>query len=300
MIDRACISLGEHCNLHCKYCHFESRLSHLNQEFDSIEMIAIIDHIRSYISKNSLSSFKIGIVGAGEPMLQFYVIKDLVEYLKSINETRLHLYTITNGLLVTNSVLKFFHEHQDLIALNYSYDGYKEVHDYGREQHDKVLQRINEYEIEFGRKPSINCTIHHMSLMNSEKLLTYFEQLQFPVITFSRIVDSKDPALAISSVEFDAFLQQSKKYNVCVRQHLVGNEHKVDCTMYGNICGVGRTNPFITKLGVYPSGRFYGNPNYRLGSPFDTITDIEFAMKGIQPVERGQCFFDTHNIGGAK
>ncbi len=38
MIDRACISLGENCNINCKYCHFHKRLSKEKQEFSESEM----------------------------------------------------------------------------------------------------------------------------------------------------------------------------------------------------------------------------------------------------------------------
>ncbi|HLW63381.1 MAG TPA: radical SAM protein [Flavobacterium sp.] len=298
MIDRACISLGERCNIHCKYCHFEQRLSKEHQEFDSCEIISIVDNIRQYMDSNQIEKFKIGIVGAGEPMLEFAVIKALVEHIRNVGEKRIFFYTISNSILVNKNILEYFFENRSIIALNYSYDGPEKIHNHGREKHAKVYTRILEYENLFSYKPPINCTIHRLSIENSNELLQHFEAMNFPVVTFSRIVDTNDPKLAISKTEFDGFLELARRYKIVIRQHMPGNEKKIDCTMYGNICGVGRTNIFFTRLGVFPSGRFYGNTKFKLGEFYDKIDSIQMNMNAIVPVEAGTCYFDYHNIGG--
>ena len=114
MIDRACISLGELCNLKCAYCHFQNerngKLSGLPQEFTSDEMIEIADNIHQYTIENNLPVFKIGIVGAGETLLQFEKIRTLIEYIKQKNYTHLQFYTITNGTVFKKDMLDFFFE----------------------------------------------------------------------------------------------------------------------------------------------------------------------------------------------
>ena len=127
MIDRACISLGELCNLKCAYCHFQNesngKLSGLRQEFDSDEMIAIADNIYRYVLEHDVPIFKIGIVGVGETLLQFEKIRTLINHVKQQQYTRLQFYTITNGTVFKKDMLDFFFENQSLIKLNISLDG---------------------------------------------------------------------------------------------------------------------------------------------------------------------------------
>lgn len=64
--------------------------------------------------------------------------------------------------------------------------------------------------------------------------------------------------------------------------------------MYGSLCGVGRTNIFITKRGIYPCGRFYGNEDYNYG-PFDMeLSELEALMKKMKPLKDGECYFDKY------
>lgn len=71
MIDRACISLGETCNLKCAYCHFHNeengKLSGIPEEFTIDELIQIVEKLNEYAINRSVKTFKVGIVGAGEP-----------------------------------------------------------------------------------------------------------------------------------------------------------------------------------------------------------------------------------------
>jgi uncharacterized protein len=61
--------------------------------------------------------------------------------------------------------------------------------------------------------------------------------------------------------------------------------------MYGRLCGVGRTNVFITPEGVYPCGRFYKNNEYLLGAFDSPIGEIEHKMKRLHPVADGKCYY---------
>lgn len=296
MVNRVCISLGENCNIRCKYCHFEKRRTKVKQEFNSNEMIAIINNIRKYMDKYDITSFKIGIVGAGEPILEFDVIKTLIEYVISVNENRIFFYTISNSILVNKNILNFFFENKSLISLNYSYDGPELIHNHGRTKYEEVFSRITEYEKCFGHKPSINCTIHRKSIEYQNELLKHFEDMKFPVITFSKIVDTNDSDFKITDDEYNNFLKETTNYKIKVRQLLPDNEKKIDCTMYGNICGVGRNNIFFTRMGVYPCGRFYGKNKYKLGNFYDELNNIENCMRNITPVAPGECYFNKNNV----
>jgi len=298
MIDRACISLGEKCNLKCSYCHFHNeengKLSGSPQEFSADELIRIINEINDYATNHEVSTFKIGIVGSGEPILQIKKIVALITYVKENNLNRLAFYTITNGTILNNKILNFFSEHRDLIKLCFSLDGYEELHNIGREKYDVVYKGIKKYESVFGAKPPINCTVHNKTIKNKSKLRAYLETENFKDVTFSRLFDSHDIKMTVSEGEYKNLLSEFKGGQFEVRQLDEKNKKKYDCTMYGTLCGVGRTNIFITKKGIYPCGRFYGNEKYNYGAFDMNLNDLEIEMKKMKSLNDGECYFDKY------
>lgn len=294
MIDRACISLGERCNLKCKYCHFHGeytqKLSGQKQEFNEDELGEIIDNINLYHDiKNG--KFKLGIVGSGEPLMEFDKIKYIIDYAKKTS-ANIDFYTITNAILLDNEKLKFFYEHRDIIKLCVSLDGYEELHNIGREKFQKVYEKIKKYESLFGVKPAINCTVHALSIKNKEKLEKFLVDEKFSDITFSRLFDCHDRRLVITADEYNAFLSSFTNSKLKIRQLDPQKAQKYDCTMYGTLCGVGRTNIFITRRGIYLCGRFYGKEEYNEGSFNTPLIEIERRIKRLTPLDARKCCYD--------
>ena len=294
MIDRACISLGERCNLKCKYCHFHGeytqKLSGQRQEFSQDELSEIIDNINSYYDAKN-GKFKLGIVGSGEPLMEFDKIKYIIDYARKIS-ANIELYTITNAILLDSEKLKFFYKHRDIIKLCVSLDGYEELHNIGRENFQKVYEGIKKYEDLFGAKPAINCTVHALSIKNKEKLEKFLVDERFSDITFSRLFDCYDQDLVITTDEYKAFLSSFVNSKLKIRQLDQQKAQKYDCTMYGTLCGVGRTNIFITKQGIYPCGRFYGKEEYNEGSFNAPLIEIENRIKRLTPLDAKKCYYD--------
>jgi uncharacterized protein len=80
LIDRACISLNNRCDLHCRYCHFSGKTesgSKRGADFSSAEVEGIVDNIAEYCKAKNVPTFKLGIVGAGEPLLSFSALAAL-------------------------------------------------------------------------------------------------------------------------------------------------------------------------------------------------------------------------------
>ncbi len=290
MIDRACISLNEICNLNCSYCHFSSRLTHQKQLFSIDEIKKVIDNIAYYVNE---LPFKLGLVGAGEPILFYHLIENIIHYIKQKKYNNISCYIITNGTLLDIKKIRFFYEHQEMINLCFSLDGYEELHNIGREKYKETFDAIKLYEKFFNKKPSINCTVHKYSIKNKEKLFEYFNNNSFHSITFSRLVDSYNANFAISLEEFNSFLLAAQKYKFSSRNFLVIGQNKIDCTMYGAKCGVGRTNIFITKKGIYPCGRFYNNDKYLLGKYDTPLYYIEKNQLQYQDFDNNKCYYDN-------
>lgn len=301
MIDRACISLTSKCQLSCTYCHFDKHIDKTScTDISPVNLEVILRNIINY-SEHNKTNFKIGLVGAGEPLSRFDLIQNAILFAeKNDKNNRLSFYTISNGILVNEEKIKWFHENRDKINLCFSLDGTKEIHDLCRVfanqkgSFDKVMDAINLYKKYFKESPAINSTVHKQTLNKADSVLSFFEE-NFSEVCFSRLVDEESSELNLTKSEFAHFMDSAAKTKLSLRQ--LRKPIKYDCTMYGQLCGVGRTNIFYADGKVYPCGRFIGNKEYELGKETDELNFIENNMKIFSPVENGKCYFDE-KVGG--
>jgi uncharacterized protein len=258
----------------------------------------ILRDILDYSRKHDIAQFKMGIVGAGEPLLNFDKIRQIVEFAEREDSGNIFaFYTITNGTLVNKDMLDFFYNHKQRIALNFSLDGYEELHNYGKAEFKKTVAGIKLYESVFHEKPILNCTVSWQTLNNKEAVIDYFRTNGFEKVNFSQLFDVEDADLAITHQEFVDFLRfVTDTKAIIFRQNRT--EKRYDCRSYGQLCGVGRTNIFITRQGIYPCGRFYKNDAYRLANFDAAIDEVDSAMKiKVQPVKDSECYYDKHILG---
>lgn len=296
MIDRAYLSINNVCNLYCRYCHFRQMDRINNDEILSENDIGIILHnILHYSRQNGLSIFKMGIVGAGEPLLNFDKIKYIIEYVKREDIDNIFtFYTITNGTLINEDMLTFFYNNKQRITLNFSLDGYEKLHNYGKENFKETLDGIKLYESIFQEKPVLSCTVSRQTLNNKKAVVDYFLEHNFKRVNFSPIFDVEDRDLAINHQEFLDFLQFIYDTKVISFRHN-RKEKSYDCRNYGQFCGVGRTNIFITRQGIYPCCRFYKNDTYKIAEFDASLYEITLNMsKKIQPVKDGECYYNKY------
>jgi uncharacterized protein len=265
-----------------------------NFEFTDDEITSVIKNIVLYCRGNSIEKFKLGIVGSGEPMLNFDSLSHLVKCIKNENAENLFLlYTITNGTILSNEQLDFFYENMHLIDLNFSLDGYKELHDSMRGKFSIVMESISKYENKFGQKPMVNCTVHRDSVENADKLIAFFIDNSFSRINFSIVFDCENKDVEIARDEYELFLDKCEHFGIKMRQRRHTLEKIYDCAMYGNYCGVGRTNIFYTKSGIYPCGRFLGLSEYNIAKFDKSLSDIENALLKFKQNDGNKCYYDN-------
>jgi uncharacterized protein len=266
-----------------------------DEELSESDINKILRNILYYSRQKNISVFKMGIVGAGEPLLNFDKIKYIIEYAKREDVNNIFaFYIITNGTLVNEDMLAFFYDNKQRITLNFSLDSYEKLHNYGKEAFQKTLTGIKLFEAVFQEKPILNCTVSRQTLNNQEAVVSYFIEHGFRKVNFSQLIDVNSNDLTITHQEFLNFLQfvQDTKA-IDFRQNR--KEKKYDCRSYGQLCGVGRTNIVITKQGIYPCYRFYKNDEYKIADFDVDLFEVESNMlKKIKPVKDGECYFDKH------
>ena len=143
--------------------------------------------------------------------------------------------------------------------------------------------------------PSINTTVNLLSYQNKEKLIEFFQKHNLYDVTFSKLVGYFEKDLYITDEQYKDFMDYSESKGMKSRQFR--KEKCYDCTMYGRLCGVGRTNIFITPEGIYPCGRFYKNDKYLLGSCDSNLFEVEKNVNQMKPVEDGKCYY-IENVEG--
>ena len=112
-----CFQVTYRCNLQCQYC-FVPSYPHKNQEDMTLE-----------VAKKAINNFAkkgctIGFFG-GEPLLNFSLIHDIVNYTKQKSS-----HVTTNGTLINMTMAKFFKEHNFSYIL--SLEGNEETHNASR------------------------------------------------------------------------------------------------------------------------------------------------------------------------
>lgn len=259
MITRACISINNRCNLNCTYCHFHEKKESIQTA--PMDVIAVLDNITQYIIQRSISVFKLGFVGNGEPLLDYPALQQYITHIGNyLEEGRIAAYSITNGLLVDADRLEFFKRYH--VNLGFSIDGIPEIHNkYRCKTHAKAMQGVELYRKVNGTYPSFNCTVGKETLTHAEETIHFFERFGSR-ITFSRMIGQ----YGISLEEFHSFLQNAKtKLNVRTGGY--------DCTMYGGLCGAGMNNFFFANGKVYLCGNCVDLP--ALGGSDTPLTNLE-------------------------
>lgn len=295
MIDRACISLNARCNLRCVYCHFaekkNNRASQLN-EFSVDDINVFCTNLYKYIKDNKIPSFKLGIVGSGEPLLSFKALKAIVDYFSNSDlKNNIKMYVISNGTLLNEEIVSFFYKNKDIIELDISLDGDPEINNKLR----GCFPNLSLYKKTFGRMPKINAVVTKEIILNQERVLVFFIDNGFDMINFSKVFATDDPSIMVSDEEYDIFLKNAQSKGIISRQNTL--EKKYDCAKYGRLCGVGRNNVFITKTGVYPCGRFMDLKEYVIGKWDDQIANIEVNLSKLHPCPEGQCYYEFNKVG---
>lgn len=276
MIDRACISINNRCNLNCTYCHFHTPEKGANLTETNMDVYMILDNIKKHIDKYSISVFKLGFVGNGEPLLDYDALHSYIEYIADyLSDGRIAAYTITNGTLANEEMLRFFKAHK--VNVGFSIDGIPEIHDkYRCNTHSEVMKAIKLYYTVNGHYPSMNCTVSKDVLYKTEETIAFFESFGSR-ITFSRMIGRN----GISLDEFHSFLDNAG-HSLNVR---TGG---YDCTMYGGKCGAGINNIFYANGKVYLCGNCVDlTPIADFNEPLDNI------IPDIPLFDRNTCFRET-------
>lgn len=309
VVKALCLHIAHDCNLACKYCFAEEGEYHGRRALMSFETgKKAID----FVLKNSGNrrNLEIDFFG-GEPLMNWQVVKDLVNYgrSKEAEYNKKFRFTLTtNGMLLTDEIMEFCNKEMSNVVL--SLDGRKEVNDAmrptrgGKGSYDVIVPKFLKFAKSRGTKDYyIRGTFTRNNLEFSKDVL-HFADLGFEQTSVEPVVGSDDEPYAIRREDLDIIMQEYDKlaveyikrkkegrgfnffhFNIdleqgpCVAKRLSG-------------CGSGTEYLAVTPWGdLYPCHQFVGKEEFLLGNVDDGLIrkDLSDEFKCCNVYAKKKC-----------
>ncbi len=149
------------CNMHCWYC-YENHRGDLGMKPDVLQKLKML--IARKVSDDRLKYFSIGFFG-GEPLLNFDKIgRDIIDFASaecSKHNVKFSLSFVTNGSLLTDSILDFLDKLQCRVVFQITIDGNRACHNQVRkingqnDSYDVILENC----AKIAAKPNMSLTL---------------------------------------------------------------------------------------------------------------------------------------------
>ena len=321
VVKALCLHIAHDCNLACEYCFAEEGEYHGRRALMSLE---VGKKALDFLVANSGNRVNLEVdFFGGEPTMNWQVVKDLVEYGRSLEEPhhkKFRFTLTTNGVLLNDEILEFANREMSNIVL--SIDGRKEVNDKmrpfrgGQGSYDTIVPKF--LKVAESRKQTnyyVRGTYTHGNLDFSKDVL-HLADLGFEQISVEPGVAQPEDWYAIKEEDIPALKEEYDKLAVelikrrkegrgfnffhfmidleggpCVAKRLSG-------------CGSGTEYLAVTPWGdLYPCHQFVGQEAFLMGNVYDGIVNTalrdEFKCCNVYAKEKcKKCFAKFYCSGG--
>ncbi len=289
VVKALCLHIAHDCNLACQYCFAEEGEYHGRRALMSFEVgkkaldfLVAISGRRRYLEVDFFG---------GYPLMNWEVVKQLVEYGRSIEEAnnkKFRFTLTTNGVLLNDEILDFVNKEMGNIVL--STDGRKEVHDRmrpfrnGKGSYDLIMPKFKKVaESRNQTNYYVRGTFTHYNLDFSKDVLSLADE-GFKQISVEPVVASPEDAYALRTEDLPQIFEEYDKLAVeMIKREKEGRgfnffHFMIDLTggpcVYKRLsgCGSGTEYLAVTPWGdLYPCHQFVGNEDFLLGNVDDGI-----------------------------
>ncbi len=322
VVKALCLHIAHDCNLGCKYCFAEEGEYHGRRALMSFEVgKKALDFLIA--NSGNRRNLEVDFFG-GEPLMNWEVVKQLVEYGRSkeeANNKRFRFTITTNGMLLSDEIMDFCNREMSNVVL--SLDGRKEVNDFMRptrngrgSSYDIIVPKFQRFaRSRAGKDYYVRGTFTRNNLDFSEDV-KHFADLGFDRMSIEPVVAAPDEPYSIREEDLPKILEEYDKLAVeyikrkkegrgftffhfmidlnqgpCVAKRLSG-------------CGSGTEYLAVTPWGdFYPCHQFVGREEFLMGNVDTGITrtDIrdEFKLCNVYAKEKCRsCFARFYCSGG--
>lgn len=321
VVKALCLHIAHTCNLNCSYCFASQGKYHGERALMSFE---VGKRALDFLIENSGTrrNLEVDFFG-GEPLMNFDVVKKLVEYARSIEKEKnknFRFTLTTNGVLVDKDVIDFANREMSNVVL--SLDGRKEVHDRYRVDYsgngswDKIVPKFQEFvKARGGKNYYMRGTFTHANPDFLEDIKTMLD-LGFTELSMEPVVAAEGDPAALTEADKPIVLKQ---YEELARLILKRDKEGRPFTFYHYMidlkggpciykrisgCGSGTEYMAVTPWGdLYPCHQFVGDEKFKLGDIWkgvdNTAVQNEFASCNVYAREDCRdCWAKLYCSGG--
>ncbi|MBQ5905223.1 MAG: thioether cross-link-forming SCIFF peptide maturase, partial [Clostridia bacterium] len=213
VIKALCLHVAHSCNLACSYCFAGQGKYHGKDALMSFETGK---RAFDFLIENSGTrrNLEVDFFG-GEPLLNWDVVKKLVEYARSIEKEKnknFRFTLTTNGVLIDDEVIEFANKEMSNVVL--SLDGRKDVHDKfrvdyaGKGSYEKILPKFKKLvESRDGKNYYMRGTFTHFNTDFTEDIF-HMADLGFRELSMEPVVCSPDSPSALTDEDLPVLFEQ--------------------------------------------------------------------------------------------
>ena len=321
VVKALCLHIAHDCNLACKYCFAEEGEYHGRKELMSFE---VGKKALDFLVANSGNRVNLEVdFFGGEPLMNWDVVKQLVEYGRSIekaNKKKFRFTLTTNGVLLNDEIMEYLNREMSNVVL--SLDGRKEVNDRmrpfrtGKGSYDLIVPKFQKLaESRNQTNYYVRGTFTRENLDFSEDV-KHFADLGFKQMSIEPVVGSEEDPYSIREEDLPVIMEEYDKLALeYIKREKEGNgfnffHFMIDLNqgpcVYKRLsgCGSGTEYLSVTPWGdLYPCHQFVGNEEFLMGNVDDGIVreDIvsEFGNCNVYSKEKCKnCFARFYCSGG--
>ena len=321
VVKALCLHVAHTCNLNCSYCFASQGRYQGDRALMSFE---VGKRAMDFLIENSGTrrNLEVDFFG-GEPLMNFDVVKRLVEYARSIEKAahkNFRFTLTTNGMLIDDDVIDFANREMSNVVL--SLDGRKEVHDRFRKDYagngswEKIVPKFQKLvKARGGKNYYMRGTFTHYNpdfLKDIEEMLN----LGFTELSMEPVVGPAGEPTTLTEEDLPIVLAQYEGLAELMKRrrkegrpftfyHYMLDLKSGPC-IYKRIsgCGSGTEYMAVTPWGdLYPCHQFVGEEKFRLGNVWDGVTntaiqDDFFACNVYTRPECADCWAKLYCSGG--
>lgn len=309
VVKALCLHVAHTCNLNCSYCFASQGKYHGDRAVMSFE---VGKRALDFLIENSGSrtNLEVDFFG-GEPLMNWDVVKKLVEYARSVEKQHgknFRFTLTTNGMLIDDDVIDFANREMSNVVL--SLDGRKEIHDRTRVDYngngswEKIVPKFQKLvKARNGKNYYMRGTFTHANPDFLEDIKTMLE-LGFNELSMEPVVcDPKDEATLTEEDKKIVMKQYEELALLMMKRKKEGRpftfyHYMIDLTggpcIYKRIsgCGSGTEYMAVTPWGdLYPCHQFVGEEKFKLGDVWHGVTNTETRSEfaGCNVYSREEC-----------
>jgi len=290
-IKALCLHVAHTCNLNCEYCFAAQGKYHGQRSLMSFEVgKQALDFLVA--QSGTRRNLEVDFFG-GEPLMNWDVVKQLVEYARSIEKeaNKNFRFTLTtNGVLLDDEITEFANREMHNVVL--SLDGRKEIHDASRVtvsgagSYDLIVPKFQRFVEQRGNKGYYmrgTFTRHNLDFTND---IFHMADLGFTELSMEPVVCKPEDPYALTEEDLPKLYEQYEELALeMIRRKQAGKgftfyHYMIDLTggpcIYKRIsgCGSGTEYLAVTPTGeLYPCHQFVGDPKYLMGDVWKGVTN---------------------------